>query len=723
MKKSLVLTFSIIIFSITSMLVIMLLQDQNIKIDKKVIDDLNKNYYDISFDFDKKVATVDGKRINFNELFNVSKRQAKKISKEDIKSYLDDSIGNVEYNNDKIKVTNPYSLKTLIVETTKEELLKNENIDSYDEIADNIYRVTYKTVYETKESYEKLQKNENVENVVTDVLVEISSYLYPLNTVSSNYAWGVESTGLLNYAAKQNYQNQSRNIKIAVLDTGVRTSHEVFKINSGNNKIDKTYSYNYVDSNYNISDDQGHGTMVAGLISEATSNNIKIIPVKVLSSSGKGTFSDILDAVNNLKGKVDIMNLSFGVKAKNVTDSFVEMSDKVFKNAYNAGTIVVCAAGNNGINAIEYPASSDYTIAVSSMNKNKNISSFSNYGSKIDFSAPGNKQLLPTYNSNSSYDYNSGTSFAAPLVSSALGLIKSENPTYSIEQTKNVLKSNSDDLGLTGKDDYYGYGSVNFNNHMFLNPIVLNSSVSNTWSNVSNNISIIALSGVSINRCAITSSNKTPTSWNSITSSTFVSIDKSINNNGIYYVWLKDKNGKMFKKNIEVKYVDKNNPVFVKQLRISKYYPTKANISITVNDQESGISKIKWYYKKNSDSKYKEVIDNYNSVKSNITRTYQFSNLKSNVSYYVYVEICDMANNCITSNRLEVSTNRYSISDSDISDEEDYIEDKSIDVYGEWVNKNGNTYYYVDGEMQKGIIEIDGEKYLLGVKSGILYIN
>ena len=96
-----------------------------------------------------------------------------------------------------------------------------------------------------------------------------------------------------------NYANNNSSITVAVLDTGINSSHEAFSITGTADKLSFNHAYDYVNDDSDVSDDNGHGTAVAGVVAESTSNNIKILPVKVMDANGDGYFSDMLQAISD----------------------------------------------------------------------------------------------------------------------------------------------------------------------------------------------------------------------------------------------------------------------------------------------------------------------------------------------------------------------------------------------------------------------------------------
>ncbi len=152
--------------------------------------------------------------------------------------------------------------------------------------------------------------------------------------------------------------------------------------------------------------------------------------------------------------------------------------------AYNSGTVLVAAAGNNGTNGPEmYPAAYKNVIAVAATDQNdaratwdntdtKDVVEGSNAGSWVDVAAPGKGiySTTPTYPSANNcdgkpcyvqgYDYKDGTSMAAPHVSGLAALLLSRNASLSPTQVRNQIEYTAKDLGTAGKDNEFGHGRI-----------------------------------------------------------------------------------------------------------------------------------------------------------------------------------------------------------------------------------------------------------------------
>jgi subtilisin family serine protease len=153
----------------------------------------------------------------------------------------------------------------------------------------------------------------------------------------------------------------------------------------------------------------GHGTMVAGLI-HLFAPSAKIVPLKAFNADGTANVSNIVAAVYYAADNgARIINMSFELS---------ESSGALLRAvnyATRKGVICIASAGNDGQEALVYPAAYGNVIAVGSVNQQSQMSSFSNYGSDlVTLAAPG-EALITTY-PGSHYAAVWGTSFSSALV-------------------------------------------------------------------------------------------------------------------------------------------------------------------------------------------------------------------------------------------------------------------------------------------------------------------
>lgn len=215
-----------------------------------------------------------------------------------------------------------------------------------------------------------------------------------------------------------------KDVHIAILDTGIDVNHKCL-----NNRIVETK--NFIDGSEDVTDKNGHGTHVAGIIAANRSKEgmtgiapeVSLHIYKVLADNGNGSHDAIIKALEQgINQKVDIINMSLGGTEAN------EKMHELINKAINNGICVVCASGNeamgdNGsVDEISYPGFWREVVEVGSVEQDGIISKFSNSNYNIDLVAYGG-QITSCYPGNK-YATTSGTSQATPQISGALALLK-----------------------------------------------------------------------------------------------------------------------------------------------------------------------------------------------------------------------------------------------------------------------------------------------------------
>jgi subtilisin family serine protease len=256
-------------------------------------------------------------------------------------------------------------------------------------------------------------------------------------------------------------------IVIAVIDTGVDLRHPDLKNKIANSGRD------FVNDDFEATDDHGHGTHVAGIAAAETNNsqgiagvawNCKVLPVKVVDKGGSGLYSWLIEGINwAADNGAQVINMSLGA------DAYSDALKEAVKYAYDKGLVLVAAAGNTG-GSVFYPAAfDDYCLAVAATDYSDSWVPWSNVGAQVDVAAPGVfiLSLVPTWYwgpSSPPYSFWSGTSMAAPHVSGLAALVKSLKPWLKPAEIMNVIRYSADDVNsttLSGKDDQIGYGRIN----------------------------------------------------------------------------------------------------------------------------------------------------------------------------------------------------------------------------------------------------------------------
>lgn len=280
-------------------------------------------------------------------------------------------------------------------------------------------------------------------------------------------------------------------VYIAVIDTGINASHEIFSDTLAKNSSGTVLGYNAYAARTggdttNISDTVNyHGTGVAGvlamLIKEfGLQDYIKIYPIKANTASNDSfSIESVVTALNwAVKSdiNVDVINMSFGtLKADNPDWSTNKSLKEAIINAASSA-VVVAAAGNNSKDSssdsknIFYPAGLDGVVSVMGYGKTGKVYSTSNYGKAYDIIAPG-EGIYTASNyvketKISRYDTIKGTSVAAPMVSFGSALLKLRL-LYEGE-ARNTLNGNKIARMITNLDgkkitkDSYSFSTIDY---------------------------------------------------------------------------------------------------------------------------------------------------------------------------------------------------------------------------------------------------------------------
>jgi len=337
----------------------------------------------------------------------------------------------------------------------------------------------------------RLRKNSDVQQIVKSLAANPAvawaepDYLaYPAATTPTDPhfpdQWGLT---VIEAPAAWDVTTGSVTIPIAIIDSGVEFSHPDLSnkmwVNPGeiagngldddnNGYVDDVNGWDFVNGDQDPTDDNGHGTQVAGIAAAATNNATgiagvcwacRIMPVKVMQSSGVANYSDIAAGILYAAQKgARVINVSLGGYS---TSSTLKSAIQTAATTY--GAVVVAGAGNDNVSTKFYPAAYEQVLAVAGTNQTDTKAALSNYGAWVDVSAPA--VGIRTTFMGGDYGVVDGTSFATAFVSGVAGLLRSKNFDWSPDMVREQIIHTADDIDNMnpGFEGHLGSGRVNSN--------------------------------------------------------------------------------------------------------------------------------------------------------------------------------------------------------------------------------------------------------------------
>ncbi len=287
--------------------------------------------------------------------------------------------------------------------------------------------------------------------------------------------WGLEnSVGNSHIHAVDAWKLEegSRDVVVAVVDTGLDANHPDIKPNLWHEKGTGYYGYDFVANKPNPIDDHSHGTHVAGILGAAlnakagisgVAHKVSIMAVKYYSEKNTGA--------ENLRNSIKALNwaIDHGANIINYSGGGPEFSGEEYaalKRARDKGILLVAAAGNERQNSdlpenYYYPCAYrlENIICVAAINIHNEMLPSSNWGKvRVDVAAPG-ENILSTV-PGGKYAYMSGTSQATAFVTGEAALLLSKNSKLHPDQIREIIRTNTDPLPSL-KDKVFSGGKVN----------------------------------------------------------------------------------------------------------------------------------------------------------------------------------------------------------------------------------------------------------------------
>ena len=346
---------------------------------------------------------------------------------------------------------------------------------------DNVYRVrsASRNGFEVLDEANAIAALPQVKFAESDMLVKGQTFAIP-NDPLFGQLWGLNQANDQDMDAPEAWDTElgDPSIVVVVLDIGMQVNHPDLNSIPGE---DFTGDGIFGGGPNTICDN--HGTAVAGCVAAIADNGIGIAGVApgATVTSGKigtsdpflgflclGTFdsqpSMLVNALDwTASNGYHVTNSSFGY----TTSSSVNAA---YQNSRDQGVVHFAASGNGGGSSISYPASLPSINAVGALNSSGARASFSQYGSGLAFSAPGQGITCADRTGGDGYesgDYTGGldgTSFASPYAAGVAALILSVDPSLTPDEVEQIMNDTAVDLGSSGYDTTFGWGFLNANN-------------------------------------------------------------------------------------------------------------------------------------------------------------------------------------------------------------------------------------------------------------------
>lgn len=282
------------------------------------------------------------------------------------------------------------------------------------------------------------------------------------------YQWPLKKIGVTRGWAEED--GTSSPVTVGVIDSGVDASHPDLQPRT-------VAGFDFVNLDDDPSDDNGHGTHVAGIVAAQPGNRkgvagiswgASIMPLKACDFTGTcGSFEVAAAIVYAAQHGAGVVNISLGGAAPGCSAEFFLAGAL----AEAAGVVLVASAGNAAQdgNPTSYPASCEGYISVGATGPRDEWALFSNHNEHVDISAPGvsvPSTIPPGLSgmvddpSTPGYGPASGTSMAAPHVAGLAALLLSAHPDWTPVQVEERMEETAADLGKRGPDEYFGAGRI-----------------------------------------------------------------------------------------------------------------------------------------------------------------------------------------------------------------------------------------------------------------------
>jgi len=299
--------------------------------------------------------------------------------------------------------------------------------------------------------------------------------------------WGIRNTGAtyngtagtnnidMDGVEAWNVTTGVSSVRVLVIDNGVQQNHPDLNQSAGRDFTGGEADGVAGGGPVNACDN--HGTAVAGCVSASFNNTLGVVGLapscRVVSARCMVAVTPVCSTSWNASNTWTVNALNWavnnGIQITNNSNAYGAQSnaiDAAYLNGYNNGQVHFASAGNNGTSTIAYPSSADTVNSVANLTQAGALNGSSQFGTGLDFSAPGTDIRTTDRTGsagygNTDYTWINGTSFASPYAASVAALVKTAHPTWSSSTIETAMKSGATDLAPAGYDTTFGWGLVN----------------------------------------------------------------------------------------------------------------------------------------------------------------------------------------------------------------------------------------------------------------------
>lgn len=280
-----------------------------------------------------------------------------------------------------------------------------------------------------------------------------------------------------------NGRYDGRGVRVGIIDTGLAGGHEDIDYTKVVATRDITVEKETDNGAFDVTDYQGHGTAVAGVIAAKTNNNIgvsslapgvELVIVKAFAGSSKSTsVKYLISGLDYAAAQgCDVINMSVGTEGYDNPNTAIRVMREMIDEISAEGVIVIAAAGNHNTEAdqarykdiespLMYPGAFENVISVAAINNDGDYTVFSYHNKMVDIAACGESVTVLNWSNTTGTFPQSGTSFSSPYVASVAALVKQIDPDIDVNGFRELLAETAIDAGDPGWDIHYGYGIVN----------------------------------------------------------------------------------------------------------------------------------------------------------------------------------------------------------------------------------------------------------------------